>query len=419
MSFEDRREAGRRLADEVARRDIDDPLVLGLPRGGVPVAFAVADRLEAQLDVVLVRKISPPDSPEYGIGAVGEDDVLLLDREKLGRLGMEESDLRGAIERERGELEARARRYRGASSGVPVRDRTCVLVDDGVATGVSASAAIRVLRSRGAGRIVFAVPVGAPASVDRLREEADEVICLLEPPSFTAVGTWYHDFTQTTDGEVVDLLGHAARAVVTEREEQLPAGRVSLPAEVVVPDEPAGLVVFAHGSGARSPRYRTIARRAHAGGLATVLLDLLTPREAQVRDHLLDVRLLADRLVAVLDWTAADDALAGLPIGLFGVGAGAAAALDVAAGAPRVGAVVSRGGRLDLVQGDLREVRQPTLLLVGTGDDRRAARTREAVGRLAGPHELTVVTASEDDVDEPGTIEEVAGAALDWFLRHL
>jgi putative phosphoribosyl transferase len=421
VSFEDRTDAGRQLAAELAGRDLTDPLVLGLPRGGVPVAYEVARRLGAPLDVVVVRKVTPPRNPEYGIGAVGEDDVLLLDDEAMGRLGLVEDDLQATIARERAELERRAQRYRGELGGAPVRGRTCVVVDDGLATGVSATAAVRVLDSRGAARIILAVPVGAPDSVERLRHEADEVVCLLTPPSFAAVGTWYHDFTQTTDEEVVDLLARAAAAVRTERDEQIPAGRVSLPADVVLPAERLGVVVFAHGSGSgrKSPRNREVARYLQDAGLATVLFDLLTPREEQVRDNVFDIGLLAARLGWVVRWVARSDDLGGLPVGVFGASTGAAAALVAAAEHDTVGAVVSRGGRVDLADDRLREVHQPTLLLVGGRDLDVLRLNREAARSLAGPHELVVVEGAGHLFEEPGALAEVASAARDWFRRHL
>lgn len=217
--FADRRAAGRALADRVAELDLDDPLVLGLPRGGVPVAAEVAARLDAPLDVLVVRKIGAPHHPEYGIGAIGEGGVRLLDDQALQRLHVTPDDLEPTIAREREELRRRVERYRGGQGGADVRGRTVVVVDDGLATGVSASAAVRVLRAREAGRIVFAVPVGAPEGVQRLRDLADEVVALSTPAGFGAVGSFYHDFHQVTDEEVVELLAASDRSVPEPRTE--------------------------------------------------------------------------------------------------------------------------------------------------------------------------------------------------------
>ncbi|MDX1657183.1 MAG: phosphoribosyltransferase family protein [Nitriliruptorales bacterium] len=209
--FRNRTEAGQRLADAVADLDLDDPVVLGLPRGGVPVARQVAERLDAPLDVVVVRKIGAPSNPEYALGAIGEGDVEVLDRESMRRLGVDRDALRGTIDDERAELRRRLERYRGQRRGVDVSGRTVVVVDDGIATGRTAKAAAEVLRARGAERVVLAVPVGPPQNVDPLRERFDDVVILETPQGFMAVGAWYDDFGQTSDEEVVEHLNSYGR----------------------------------------------------------------------------------------------------------------------------------------------------------------------------------------------------------------
>ena len=231
MLFADRIEAGRRLAAELASRGIDgDAIVLGLPRGGVPVAAEVARELGAPLDVVIVRKLGAPVHPEFAIGAIGEDGVLVLDERSVRATGTSADQL-DAVERdERKELERRSVQFRGDREPVPVAGRTVVIVDDGIATGSTARAACLVVRERGAKRIVLAVPVAPTDWVEsvsggRAGKEsraaaagepgaatsapiADEFIALKTPEHFMAVGQWYSDFRQTTDDEVVRLLRH-------------------------------------------------------------------------------------------------------------------------------------------------------------------------------------------------------------------
>lgn len=209
MQFRDRAEAGRRLAEALDHLAGSDAVVLGLPRGGVPVAFEVADRLGLPLDVVVVRKVGAPNNPEFGVGAVGEEGVVLLNRPTLDRLGLREEDLQATVEEEQAELARRLDRYRRGRPAAEIKGRTAVLVDDGVATGGSAKAAVEVLRERGAGKVVLAVPVGPPDSVAELEKLADEVICLETPASFMAVGSWYRDFGQTRDEQVVEMLEKA------------------------------------------------------------------------------------------------------------------------------------------------------------------------------------------------------------------
>jgi putative phosphoribosyl transferase len=208
--FRDRREAGARLAERLEHLRAESPVVLGLPRGGVPVAYEVATRLGAPLDVIVVRKLGVPFQPELGMGAVGEDGVIVLNDDVLRLTRVRDDELARIEARERQEVERRARRFRGGRPRVDVTERTAVIVDDGIATGGSARAALRVARAQGARRVVLAVPVGSPDTVAEMRQEADEVVCVETPFGFLAVGQAYANFTQTTDEEVVRLLAEAA-----------------------------------------------------------------------------------------------------------------------------------------------------------------------------------------------------------------
>lgn len=205
-TYEDRAGAGRRLARELEGIRLSDPVVLGLPRGGVPVARAVAEALDAPLDVLVVRKVGAPGHEELGLGAVGERGVEVLDETAMSRLGVSRGDLDRTIRREQDEVDRRVERYRGGGGPVPVAGRDALVVDDGVATGVSARAAVQVVRRWDPARVVLAVPVGAPRSLDELAGEVDRVVCPLRPPTFRAVGMWYRDFHQVDDDEVTDVL---------------------------------------------------------------------------------------------------------------------------------------------------------------------------------------------------------------------
>jgi len=205
MIFEDRGQAGRLLGDELAHRLVaepDRPLVLALPRGGVPVAVPVAARLGADLDIVLVRKIGAPGRPEFGVGAIAEDGPPVFDRDTLAHLGITAGDLSGAVAAERAELERRVRRYRADRPAPDAAGRTVILVDDGLATGVTARAALRWLRDQAPRRTILAVPVCAPPAREAIAGDADAVIYLSSPPAFRAVGQWYRDFRQLTDSDV-------------------------------------------------------------------------------------------------------------------------------------------------------------------------------------------------------------------------
>jgi putative phosphoribosyl transferase len=209
--FADRRDAGRRLADRLRAYEAEDPIVLALPRGGAPVAFEVAEALHAPLDVLFVRKIGAPGHPELGLGAVvdGHDPQVVMNPELEGLADPEYVAER--VREELAEIERRRKAYLGGRPPLPVRGRTVLLIDDGIATGGSVRAALRGLKKAEARRIILAVPVAPKETLPVLEGEADEVVALATPEPFFAVGLWYGDFTQTTDEEVVDLLGKARR----------------------------------------------------------------------------------------------------------------------------------------------------------------------------------------------------------------
>lgn len=213
QAFLDRREAGRLLGEELMKTNWRDPVVLALPRGGVPVGFEVAKALRAPLDVLLVRKIGAPGHPEFAIGAVvdGADPQLVVNDEAALILGPSSNYLEAEKERQLVEIERRRKRYLGGRAAVPTEGRTVIVVDDdGIATGSTVKVALKGLRRSGADRVVLAVPVAPGSAVEALRNEADDVICLSMPEPFHAVGLHYVDFEQTSDEEVIHLLNAAA-----------------------------------------------------------------------------------------------------------------------------------------------------------------------------------------------------------------
>ena len=215
IRFADRADAGRRLVSALAGYRGRDVLVLGLPRGGIPVAHQVAEALGAPLDVLVVRKLGVPYQPELAFGAIGEGDVRVLNDRVLRRIEVSAEDLAAVEDTERVELDRRVRLYRGGRPGLPLAGRVVLIVDDGFATGATARAAALVARAQGAATVVLAAPIGAPETVAHLRGVADDVVCLGMPRSFTAVGQAYDDFSQTSDAEVCSLLQAAHRTPET------------------------------------------------------------------------------------------------------------------------------------------------------------------------------------------------------------
>ena len=451
MVFVNRAAAGRELAEQL--RDLAGPdlVVLGLPRGGVPVAYEVARSLGgAPLDVIVVRKVGVPFQPELAMGAVGEGGVRVVNERVCRSAQVGPDEFAAAADREQAEVDRRALRFRADRPPLPLAGRVAVVVDDGIATGSTARAACQVARAQGAARVVLAVPVGPRGTPERMRDVADGVVCLRRPWAFGSVGQWYLDFGQISDAEVVALLQLAARDMQPvagfagpagppaadppdppdppdlpdppdppRRDEEITVrvGGLRLAGRLTVPEGAGGLVVFAHGSGSsrHSPRNRYVAAVLNEAGLATLLFDLLTRAEEPQRARVFDVQLLAGRLSVVtrqvrpgFGW-----------VGYFGASTGSAAALWAAAEPDaEIAAVVSRGGRPDLAAPRLAAVHAPTLLIVGGHDPAVLELNRQAQAEIAGPAELVVIPGATHLFEEPGTLEAVAERARDWFLRH-
>lgn len=211
--FANREDAGRQLAARLVHYAPLDPVVVGMARGGLPVAALVAERLGAVLDVLVVRKIGVPWQPELGVGAIAEGGAVVLNEALITELDLKRDDVAAAIDRERKVLRDRVRRYRGVRPPVPVTGRLAILVDDGLATGFTARAAIEALRDRGAQKVVLAVPVAPTDTLETLRGIADEVIAIETPAWLVAIGEHYEDFSQTSDDEVASLLADATSRV--------------------------------------------------------------------------------------------------------------------------------------------------------------------------------------------------------------
>lgn len=469
--FRDRSEAGQLLGRRLAHLRVEHPVVLGLPRGGVPVAAEVARALDAPLDVLVVRKLGVPFQPELGIGAVAEGGVTVVDSDMAERSGLGRYEIGVVAARERDEMARLVRLYRDGIQPIDISGRTAVIVDDGLATGGTARAAIRAVRARGAAKVILAVPVAPRDTVAELEHEADEVVCLRAPGQFQAVGQWYGNFSQTTDQEVVDLLetngsldpgglrldpgelsldpgelsldpgglasspGSAGSAGSRlpgdssgggcgsfERDVVIDAGSVELAGRLEVPEGAWGLVVFAHGAGSsrHSPRNRSVAHALQARGMGTLLFDLLTEEEALYRAKVFDIALLSSRLVEATMWARRQPGVGELPVGYFGASTGAAAALSAAAKPGNyVRSVVSRGGRPDLAGSALPLVPCPVLLIVGGADTEVLEMNREAAARLCSVTRLVVVPGATHLFEEPGAMERVESLAGEWFEEHL
>ncbi|GHC84519.1 putative phosphoribosyl transferase [Nocardiopsis terrae] len=423
LPFADRSDAGRRLAERVRPHAVNDPLVLALPRGGVPVGAELAQRLAADFDVLMVRKIGLPGHPETGVGAISEDGHVLYDDLALARLHVPRQALSDTVASEHSELDRRRRAYRGDRPAPRIAGRDCVVVDDGVATGGTARAALRMVRQAGPARLVLAVPVAAPETLEALRAEADALVVLSVPDNFRAVGEWYRDFDQLSDGNVVEILSEQARhhrGADAARAVRIRAGQVYLDGDLTMPTALRGVVVMSFGQGQGDPHWRSTASVLQRAGYATLVLDLLTGQERASGGEEPDTGVLGERLSAAVTWLRRATDAASEPLGVLGSGAAAPAALVTAAERPQdVAAVVVHGGRIDLAESSLSSVQAPSLVLLQSADSFVRELGEWTRGRLGGPSELKVVSGAEQLLGDSEEWRQTAVETLDWFDRHL
>ncbi len=423
FNFADRTDAGRQLAAKLVTMGFDRPIVYALPRGGVPVALEIAGALHAPLDLVLVRKIGAPGAPEVALGAIveGEHPQTVINENVRRMSGAEDDYLERARERELLELERRRKRYLGDRPRLDPKGRTAIIVDDGLATGATAKAAIMAIKRQGAAKIVLAVPTAPEDALADMRKLADLVVCLHPAVYFNGVGAFYDDFHQLTDEETLGLLRQGwVEDSFARRQIAVPPN--GLTGDLCVPPDPRGIVLFAHGSGSSrlSPRNVAVAGTLNAQGFATLLLDLLTENEARDRRNVFDIPLLAERLVEAELWISSEPDIADLPLGLFGASTGAAAAMLAAAELHnRVEAIVSRGGRADLAGPQLAQVSAPTLLIVGGDDGDVLTLNRKALASLKCEKLLKIVPGATHLFEEPGALEAVTDMAGAWFQHYL
>lgn len=409
IQFRDREDAGRRLAQLLAGKRIEHPIVLGIPRGGVPVAAEVARVLRGELGVVVARKLRAPGQPELAIGAVSSNGVAYINHRLAEECGADDRYLADEQARQTEEASRREAEFDGHRHA-PVSGRTVIVVDDGIATGATAIAAIRSMKWAGAKRVILAVPVGPPDTIEALRREADEVYCLAVEPDFYAIGQFYDDFRQVEDTEVKKVLDEFARASTRMQRRHVTIRRdhVDLAARLSVPSGLAAFpcVVFVHGlgSGKDSPRNTVIAERLLDAGFATLLFDLSGHGESD--DDPRGDEAFGDDLAAVYDWVQSQSGIDATRLMLAGSSMGGVVAAEAVRGGrlkPPPAAMVLRAP--PLAPGDLDAITIPTLVVVGSYDPLFATVETAAAG--CNSARLSVIPRAGHLFEEPGALDDV------------
>ncbi|MDG0817479.1 alpha/beta family hydrolase [Bdellovibrio svalbardensis] len=421
--FKNREDAGRRLGESLLRFKNQNPLILAIPRGGVPIGYEVAKILKAPLDLIMVKKIGAPLNPEFAIGAVSEDSKPLLNHAVIQTYHFNRHEIEKTAQQKIAEVREQIQKLRGNKKPELIEKRVIILVDDGIATGATLFAAIQFLRTKKPAKIIVAAPVAARDTVYELQAMADDVVCLETTDDLIAVGMWYEFFNQVSDQEVIQQLKeiHFLKSHGLSDEITIKDGMITLSGILTPVENAKALVIFAHGSGSsrHSPRNQYVARELNKRHFSTLLFDLLTDEEASERRYVFDIELLAQRLMKATDWAVDHFKKTPLPIAYFGASTGAGAALIAAAKTRHpIYTVVSRGGRPDLAMDYLEQVEAPTLLIVG-GNDFEVIKLNELAKKKLGSCKLVLVANATHVFEEPGALEEVAELAMDWLEEQL
>lgn len=437
--FHCREQAGRAVAQELGDlRGASRLIVLGLPRGGVVVAEAVAHALGAACDVIVARKLGVPGVEEVAFGAIAEGCDRIVDDPVRSYIGIPKALVHRVVERERRELARRVRAFRGDRLLPSLTGMTVVLVDDGMATGATMHAAALAVRAHNPASITVAVPVASRASCDSLAPVVTRVVALHVPEPFTTVSDCYEEFEQVSDDDVRRLLATPVHPSTTPEQwpQRASAGQaVAIPVEPIgatiagdlgLPDvdrSPHGLVIFAHGGGSSRHSYRNafLAAWLQAIGWSTLRIDLLLPDEQSqdARDGSLrfDIERITQRLCAAVDWSVRERVPGHRNVILFGASTGAAAAVLAAVARPQtVRGVMSRGGRVDLAAAVFDRITVPVLMVVGTRDPDTLRGNREALRVLRSDPTLRLVRGAGHTFEEPGALGAV-GRHVEAWLR--
>jgi len=419
MHFKNRIDAGQQLGAALSHLANSNLIVLGLPRGGVPVAFEVASHLHAPLDVLIVRKLGTPANRELAFGAVGEGGVQVLNEDVVQTERLSEQAISRITTEQNSEIERRHVVYRNGRPPLNLTGKTAVVIDDGLATGATARAACMVAKRLGANRVVLAVPVAPSGWEKGFLDVTDERVSLFQSPDFGSVGYFYENFDPISDETVRALLAFSVHHQVDEEAAIDVGGHRAVMADLRAPLGATGVVVFAHGSGSgrKSPRNMRVADSMHGAGFATVLVDLLDVDDQD--DRTFDIPYLAERLTRVVEWVKKHPILGRLPLALYGASTGAAAAVVAAANDHDIRCVVCRGGRVDLAAEQVAELVQPVLLIVGSLDTVVLGLNKSFCEAVGSRCTMKVVEGASHLFEENGALQQVARQAIEYLTSHL
>ena len=418
MRFTDRTSAGRLLAHRLLHLRGEGVVVLGLPRGGVPVAAEVARALNCPLDVIVVRKLGLPWQRELAYGAIGEDGTRVVNDAVIRESGLTAVEMQRVEAREETELDRRVWGYRSGHPRVPLQGKTAVIVDDGIATGATARAACAVARGMGARHVVIAVPVAPSGWEESFVGNADEQMSLFAPVDFGSVGYFYDHFEPISDDEVVAILAASQQSTI-EEDTHVVMGDHGFDVHTVIPARSWATLLFLHGAGSsrKSPRNVALAQQVARSGVASVLIDVVYEAPDGTT---LDMEALMGRLISVTRWMGSDSRFGGNAVVVIGSSSGAALAVSLALRlSDDVAAVITRGGNLSAVGDVAASLRVPVLMIVGSRDVPTLVANRSLCEAIGATCTMAIVEGAGHLFDEGNTLEEVGRLVVGFIERVL
>jgi len=432
MRFHNRVDAGRKLAEALVPIVKPPCVIAGIPRGGVAIAMPIVERFHLPLTVVYARKLTAPVAPEFAFGAIDEDGETIVEARSVAMLGLSPEDVARAKERVSKEIRRRMTTYGVPALGQYLPDTAVLLVDDGLATGLTMRAALQYARRHGAREIIVAVPCASESAAREFERAADRFVSLVVDPEFQAVGQYYKDFSPVSDDEVIAMLAAARepaarpRSTASTRDERIAfttargfalSGRLLLPASL----GPHPVVVVAHGWGSskESPRNVAVAEALRDRGVAAFLFDFTGHGDSEGRPEDSTQEQQVHDLCAALDTLEKVDDVDTRGVAVMGASAGAAVAVLAAARDARISALALRSPNLTGAEASVSGVRVPTLLVVGEHDESIRDALVPLRGRFGGPTTLEVVAGGDHLFEDPGARARATAVTVAWLTDHL
>lgn len=419
--FQNREEAGRLLGEKLLSYKNQHPVILAVPRGGVPVAFEVAKLLNCPLDLIMVKKIGAPKQPELAVGAVSEDSIPIYNKSLVRALSLKHSYLDQVAKKKIKEVHEQLKEFRGTKIPENIKNRTVILIDDGIATGATLMAAIQFIRQKEPLKIVVASPVGSKENLQRIKKLADDVICLKTPDPFMSVGLWYENFNQVSNEEVIRLLGDSRfLAEESNSEIVIQDAHTELHGELHLCDHGKDLIVLTSGSELyqHNPRCQTFKEEFLKSGFNVLLLNLYSEKEIQNTTSPVSLATLSRRLILGTEAAITKIKSSPVSVGYFAMGVGAGAALAASAqSARKISAIVSFRGRPDMAEEYWRRIETPVLFIAGENDTSIVSIHNYEKEKLRHAKSIAIPHTTYFEEFEP--LSEAVEYSLDWFTRFL